>query len=100
MSVSELGLTDEELEQVTRACSWVKVTAGFLPYMRNFLLARLAPFRLLQRKIAQLTATENYRLWERIKDWQLFPSASYERALVDGSAEWRTRERKDEWTAF
>jgi hypothetical protein len=100
ISVSALRLTDEELEQVTRACFWVKVTAGFLPYMRKFLLARLAPFRMLQRKIARLTATETFRLWERIKDRQLFPSALSEKTLVGGPPQRRTKEWKDEWTAF
>jgi hypothetical protein len=74
--VDELGLTDEELAQVMRACAWVQATAGFLPYLREFVKVRLARRRLaiLTDKIGALNARQTFRLWERLKEEQAVPS--------------------------
>jgi hypothetical protein len=81
VSVSELGLTADEVAQVVRACDWVRMTAGFLPFLRPFLLVRLAPNSRFTRKLLRFNARQIFRLWEIIKEEQLFPSA-----VVDASA--------------
>lgn len=73
--MDELGLTDEELVRVMRACAWVKVTAGFLPYVREFIKVRVARQRhaVLAGKVGALNARQTFCLWERLKDEQAVP---------------------------
>jgi hypothetical protein len=74
VSVNESGMTADELAQVVRACAWVRMTAGFLPYLRPFLQLRLRNDAGLNRKIVCLSARQIFRLWEIIKEEQLFSS--------------------------
>jgi hypothetical protein len=74
-------MTEEELARVVRACAWVKVTAGFLPYVRDFLMVRLGPDD-LATKVARLNSRQTFRLWERIKDEQSEPASLSEAAAA------------------
>lgn len=72
--MDELAMTDMEMAQVARACAWVRATAGFLPYLRPFLAARLARHNhRLAQKAAAMTVQETFFLWERLKDEQTAP---------------------------
>lgn len=72
--VDELGMTDPEMAQVARACTWIRVTAGFLPYVRGFLVARLSRRNgRLAEKVAGMTGREIFLLWQRLKDKQSSP---------------------------
>jgi hypothetical protein len=51
----------------------VGITAGFLPYLREYLAARLADWPDLSAKVARLDDRGTYYLWEWIKDEQLKP---------------------------
>jgi len=75
VSVDELGMTDPDMAQVARACAWVRVTAGFLPYVRGFLVARLCRRNgRLAEKVAGMTDREIFLLWHCLKDKQSSPS--------------------------
>jgi hypothetical protein len=74
--VEQLGLTPLERARVRNACTWMEVTASFLPYLRRYLVARLADTPELAAKIAGLDDRDTYYLWEWIKDEQLRPVLS------------------------
>jgi hypothetical protein len=64
-------MTAEEAARVKWACAWVRVTAGLLPYLRTFLVARLARRHAgLAGKIAGLNTRQLFDLWEHLKDEQ------------------------------
>ena len=75
--VDEFGMTDEDHARVLRACDWVRVTTALLPYLRDFLVARLGYYHyaILSAKIARMNGKQIFRLWEHIKDEQSAPSA-------------------------
>ena len=84
--VDALVLSEEDLARVAWACEWVKVTAGFLPYVRDFLMVRLAHHRELNYKIADLNAFQTFRLWEWIKEEQW----SWKRITTIRKRNWET----------
>jgi hypothetical protein len=71
--VEDLQLTPLERARILDACTWVGVTASFLPYLRRYLAVRLADRPELSAKVARLDDRGAYRLWEWIKDEQLRP---------------------------
>jgi hypothetical protein len=71
--VEDLQLTPPERAQILDACTWVGVTASFLPYLRRYLTVRLADRPDLSAKVARLDDRGAYHLWEWIKDEQLRP---------------------------
>jgi hypothetical protein len=74
--VDELELTDGEIVRVARVCAWVRMTAAFLPYLREFVAHRLAGDPELSGRIVRLSDRQVYRLWEYIKEEERIPAAS------------------------
>jgi hypothetical protein len=74
--VNELGMTVENDARLLRACAWVRVTPALLPYLRDFLVARLARYHYasLAAKIARMEDQKIFRLWEHLKDKQFLHS--------------------------
>jgi len=68
--VNELGMTVEDDARVKRVCAWVRVTPALLPYLRDFLVARLVRYHSapLAAKIARMKDEQIFRLWEHLKD--------------------------------
>jgi hypothetical protein len=71
--VEDLRLTPLEQVRILDACTWVGITAGFLPYLREYLAVRLADQPDLSARLARLDDRTTYYLWEWIKDEQLKP---------------------------